>query len=84
PLFFLGACAGKLLFGFFPSENESFLMICLMAAVNSSVTKTPISTTILLSALTGLYSFTPVLIASLSGYFLSPKEPFIPTQGKEN
>ncbi|WP_173644584.1 chloride channel protein [Leptospira alstonii] len=84
PLFFLGACAGKLLFNFFPSENESFLMICLMAAVNSSVTKTPISTTILLSELTGLYSFTPVLIASLSGYFLSPKEPFISTQGKEN
>ncbi|EMN01998.1 chloride transporter, ClC domain protein [Leptospira noguchii str. 1993005606] len=56
PLFFLGACSGKLLFGFFSSENESFLMICLMAAVNSSVTKTPISTTILLSE---LYSFTP-------------------------
>ncbi|WP_408611942.1 chloride channel protein [Leptospira ainazelensis] len=83
PLFFLGACAGKFLFGIFPTENESFLMICLMAAVNSSVTKTPISTTILLSELTGLYSFTPVLIASLSGYFLSPKEPFISTQGKE-
>lgn len=81
PLFFLGACSGKLLFGFFSSENESFLMICLMAAVNSSVTKTPISTTILLSE---LYSFTPVLIVSLSGYFLSPKEPFISTQGKEN
>lgn len=56
-------------------------MICLMAAINSSVTKTPISTTILLSE---LYSFTPVLIASLSGYFLSPKESFISTQGKEN
>ncbi|TGL69944.1 chloride channel protein [Leptospira kmetyi] len=83
PLFFIGACAGKLLFGILPTENESFLMICLMAAVNSSVTKTPISTTILLSELTGLYSFTPVLIASLSGYFLSPKEPFIKTQGKE-
>lgn len=83
PLFFIGACAGKLLFGILPTENESFLMICLMAAVNSSVTKTPISTTILLSELTGLYSFTPVLIASLSGYFLSPKEPFISTQGKE-
>ncbi|RHX83974.1 chloride channel protein [Leptospira stimsonii] len=83
PLFFLGACAGKFLFGILPTENESFLMICLMAAVNSSVTKTPISTTILLSELTGLYSFTPVLIASLSGYFLSPKEPFIATQGKE-
>ncbi|TGK34903.1 chloride channel protein [Leptospira gomenensis] len=82
PLFFLGACAGKLLSGFFPSENESFFMICLMAAVNSSVTKTPISTTILLAELTGLYSFTPVLIASLSGYFLSPKEPLISTQGK--
>jgi H+/Cl- antiporter ClcA len=83
PLFFLGASTGKLLFGIFPTESESFLMICLMAAVNSSVTKTPISTTILLSELTGLYSFTPVLIASLSGYFLSPKEPFISTQGKE-
>lgn len=53
-----------------------------MAAVNSSVTKTPISTTILLSELTGLYRFTSVLIASLSGYLLSPKEPFISTQGK--
>ncbi|PJZ68928.1 chloride channel protein [Leptospira perolatii] len=84
PLFFVGASAGRFLLYFFPTESEAFLMICLMAAVNSSVTKTPISTTILLAELTGLSSFTPVLFASLSGYFLSPKAPFIGSQAGES
>ncbi|TGK00019.1 chloride channel protein [Leptospira langatensis] len=80
PLFFLGAVSGRFFLDFFPSENESFLLICLMASVNASVTKTPISTTILLTGLTGVSNFTPVLFASLSGYFLSPKAPFIRSQ----
>ncbi|EIE00710.1 chloride channel protein [Leptospira licerasiae] len=80
PLFFVGAVAGRFFMDFFPSENESFLLICLMASVNASVTKTPISTTILLTGLTGVSNFTPVLFASLSGYFLSPKAPFISSQ----
>ncbi|TGK55234.1 chloride channel protein [Leptospira wolffii] len=80
PLFFLGAVSGRFLMDFFPTENESFLLICLMASVNASVTKTPISTTILLAGLTGVSNFTPVLFASLSGYFLSPKAPFIRSQ----
>lgn len=80
PLFFVGAVAGRFFMDFFPSENESFLLICLMASVNASVTKTPISTTILLTGLTGVSNFTPVLFASLSGYFLSPKAPFIGSQ----
>ncbi|TGK10286.1 chloride channel protein [Leptospira fletcheri] len=84
PLFFVGATTGRFLMDFFPTENESFLLICLMASVNASVTKTPVSTTILLADLTGVSSFTPVLFASLSGYFLSPKAPFIRSQADLN
>jgi H+/Cl- antiporter ClcA len=83
PLFFLGACAGKLLFLLFPGIDESLAIVCCMAAINSCVTKTPLSTTILLATLTGFHPFIPILFASLTGYFLSPKIPLIETQLKE-
>ena len=57
-------------------------MICTMAAVNAAVTRTPISTTLLLSKLTNLSPFTPILFASLIGFFLSPKVPLIASQLK--
>ncbi|WP_435524769.1 hypothetical protein [Chryseobacterium indoltheticum] len=41
------------------------------------------STTIILGALTGFTYFVPILFASLTGYFLAPKIPFIGSQAKE-
>ncbi|WP_425639716.1 chloride channel protein [Algoriphagus yeomjeoni] len=83
PLFFVGTCLGLLLCEFFPSLNPILTWVSCMAAVNACVTRTPVSTTILLSVLTGFGHFVPILIASLTGYFLAPKVPFIHSQLKK-
>ncbi|MEO9124031.1 MAG: chloride channel protein [Microcoleus sp.] len=83
PLFFIGACLGKAITIISPIEsNETLAMICVMAALNSTITRTPISTTLLLAKLTGLSTFTPILFASLVGFFLAPRSPFITSQRK--
>ncbi len=82
PLFFIGACLGKVIFIINPGFNETLAMICVMAGINASVTRTPVSTTLLLTKLTGISTFTPILFASIVGFFLAPKEPFIASQLK--
>lgn len=77
PLFFVGACLGLIIFQLFPFVNASLAMISCMAAINVCVTRTPMSTTILLATLTGFDYFIPILFASLLAYFLAPKIPFI-------
>ncbi len=85
PLFFIGAALGMLLFKIHPEyQHVGLAIVCCMAAVNSCVTRTPISTIILVSALTGFGFFMPILFASLTGFFLAPKSPLIAAQvGKE-
>ncbi|BAU63284.1 Cl- channel, voltage-gated family protein [Stanieria sp. NIES-3757] len=80
PLFFIGACLGKAIWLTHPEFKVSLAMICVMAALNSSVTRTPISTTLLLAKLAGFTTFTPILFASTVGFFLSPRQPFIHSQ----
>lgn len=82
PLFFIGACVGEALADISTGVNSAFASICIMAALNATVTRTPISTTILLSKLTGFSPLTPILFASLTGFFLAPKLPFIASQLK--
>ncbi|MCC5627301.1 chloride channel protein [Nostoc sphaeroides CHAB 2801] len=82
PLFFTGACIGKAVAVLIPGINPALAMICTMAAVNAAVTRTPISTTLLLSKLTNLSPLTPILFASLIGFFLAPKVPLIAAQLK--
>ncbi|NUN65058.1 chloride channel protein [Pseudanabaena biceps] len=80
PLFFTGACLGKIISMTHFGANGTLAMICMMAALNSAVTRTPISTTLLLAKLTGLGTFTPILFASVVGFFLAPRHPFITSQ----
>lgn len=82
PLFFTGACIGKAVAVLIPGLNPALAMICTMAAINAAVTRTPISTTLLLSKLANLSPFTPILFASLIGFFLAPKVPLIAAQLK--
>ncbi|MDZ8226980.1 chloride channel protein [Nostoc sp. ChiVER01] len=82
PLFFTGACIGKAVAVLIPGINPSLAMICTMAAINAAVTRTPISTTLLLSKLANLSPFTPILFASLIGFFFAPKVPLIAAQLK--
>ncbi|WP_158977958.1 chloride channel protein [Cellulophaga sp. L1A9] len=80
PLFFVGASLGLIIHKIFPSINLSLAIVSCMAAINSCVTRTPMSTTILLATLTGFGHFIPILFASLTGYFLAPRIPFISSQ----
>ena len=80
PLFFVGATLGLLIHQLFPSTNLTLAIISCMAGINACVTRTPMSTTILLATLTGFSYFIPILFASLTGYFLAPKIPFIRSQ----
>lgn len=82
PLFFTGACIGKAIAILIPGVSPTLAMICTMAALNSAVTRTPVSTTLLLSKLTNFSPFTPILFASLIGLFLAPKAPLIAAQLK--
>lgn len=80
PLFFVGATFGLIIHQIFPYINLTLAIISCMAAINSCVTRTPMSTTILLATLTGFGYLIPILFASLTGYFLAPKIPFIKSQ----
>ena len=80
PLFFVGATLGLLIHQVFPSVDPALAIISCMAAINACVTRTPMSTTILLATLTGFTYFIPILFASLTGYFLAPRVPFISSQ----
>jgi H+/Cl- antiporter ClcA len=82
PLFLTGACIGKAVAIVIPGLNPALAMIGTMAALNVVVTRTPISTTLLLTTLTGFGTFTPILFASLIGFFLAPEAPLIESQLK--
>lgn len=83
PLFFCGTALGLLLHSVFPSISLSLTIVSCMAAINACVTRTPMSTTVLLATLTGFTYFIPILFASLTGYFLAPRIPFIGAQMEE-
>lgn len=80
PLFFVGATLGLIIHQLFPALNSTLAIVSCMAAINACVTRTPMSTTILLATLTGFGHFIPILFASLTGYFLAPRIPFIGSQ----
>ncbi len=84
PLFFIGATLGLILNHLVPELEVGLAVVCCMAAVNACVTRTPISTIILVASMTGFSHFIPILFASLTGFFLSPKAPLIAAQvGRE-
>lgn len=80
PLFFVGTTLGLIIHQLFPTINLTLAIVSCMAAINACVTRTPMSTTILLGTLTGFGHFIPILFASLTGYFLAPRIPFIGSQ----
>jgi H+/Cl- antiporter ClcA len=80
PLFFVGATTGLIINSVFPGQNLPLILVSCMAAINACVTRTPISTIILLSTLTGFNQFIPIMFASLTGFFLAPKTPLINAQ----
>jgi len=79
PLFFAGACLGRALAAVWPGLSPGLAMVCAMAGLNVAVTRTPVSTTLLLAKLTGS-PVQVILFAALSGSFLAPKDPLIESQ----
>ena len=83
PLFFVGTTLGLIIHHLFPAVDTTLAIVSCMAAINACVTRTPMSTTIILGTLTGFTYFVPILFASLTGYFLAPKIPFIGSQSEK-
>ena len=80
PLFFIGANTGLAIALLIPSLHPTIAMVCLMAAVNVAVTKTPVSTSIILSVLSGTAMLPVIVIASFVSFMLTSNIAMIGTQ----
>lgn len=80
PLFFIGANAGLAIALLIPGLHPTVAMVCLMAAVNVAVTKTPVSTSIILSVLSGTAMLPVIVIASFVSFVLTSNVAMIGTQ----
>lgn len=80
PLFFIGANTGLAIALLIPSLHPTVAMVCLMAAVNVAVTKTPVSTSIILSVLSGTAMLPVIVIASFVSFMLTSNIAMIGTQ----
>jgi len=79
PLFFMGAALGA---AAAPALgiNQVVFMLALMAAANVGVTKTPLGSCLIVSAMAGYRLLPPVLAASLVSLFLTSRVSMIETQ----
>ncbi|HEY9889683.1 MAG TPA: chloride channel protein, partial [Candidatus Obscuribacterales bacterium] len=80
PLFYIGAAIGLAIALGFPQVHPTIGMVCLMAAVNVAITKTPISTTVILSVLSDTAMVPVIVIASLTSFLLTLNLNMIKTQ----
>ncbi len=80
PLFYIGAAVGLAIALGFPQVNPTIGMVCMMAAVNVAITKTPISTTVILSVLSDTAMVPVIVIASLTSFLLTINLSMIKTQ----
>lgn len=80
PLFFIGANVGLAIAMAIPQVHPTLGMVCLMAAVNVAVTKTPISTSIILTVLSGTAMLPVIVISSFTSFLLTSQIAMIRTQ----
>ena len=80
PLFFIGANAGYAVSLAVPQVHPTVGMVCLMAAINVAVTKTPVSTSIILSVLSGTAMLPVIAISSFVSFTLTSQVTMIKTQ----
>ena len=80
PLFYIGATVGFAVSLGFPEIHPTISMICMMAAVNVAITKTPISTTVILGVLSDTSMVPVVVIASFVSFLLTTQLSLINTQ----
>jgi len=81
PMFFIGASLGLAVSMLSHQSIPAPLsMLCMMAAINVAVTKTPVSTSILLTTLSGMAMLPVIVAASLTSFFLTTNVALIRTQ----
>ncbi|MBD2020503.1 chloride channel protein, partial [Leptolyngbya sp. FACHB-36] len=80
PLFYIGAAVGLAIAIGIPQVHPTIGMVCMMAAVNVAITKTPISTTVILSVLSDTAMVPVIVIASLTSFLLTINLSMIKTQ----
>lgn len=80
PLFYIGAAVGLAISLAFPQIHPTIGMVCMMAAVNVAITKTPISTTVILSVLSDTAMVPVIVIASFVSFLLTTQLCMIKTQ----
>ena len=80
PLFFTGASLGLAIAYGFPAIHPTIAMLCCMAAINVAITKTPISTSIILSVLSDTSILPIVAIASFTSFLLASNIGLLRTQ----
>lgn len=80
PLFFIGATLGLAVSLAFPQVPLAVAVLCLMAAVNVAVTKTPISTTVILTSLSGTSMLPVIVTASFASFLLTTRLSLIHSQ----
>ncbi len=80
PLFFIGACVGMAVSRIFPEVSPPVAVLCMMAAVNVAITKTPISTTVILTELSGTSMLPVIAMASFASFLATTRLSLIRTQ----
>lgn len=80
PLFYIGAAVGLAIALGFPQIHPTISMVCMMAAVNVAITKTPLSTTVILSVIADTSMVPVIVIASFTSFLLTTQVSLITTQ----
>ena len=80
PLFYIGAVVGLAISLGFPQIHPTIAMVCLMAAVNVAITKTPVSTTVILSVIADTSMVPVIVMASFMSFLLTTQVSLISTQ----
>lgn len=84
PLFYIGAAIGLAIAMGFPAIHPTIGMVCMMAAVNVAITKTPVSTTVILSVLSDAAIVPVIVISSFVSFLLTTELSLIKTQRSRN
>lgn len=81
PMFFTGYCLGRIGSEILPGHpNGTVLAVCLMVAINTGVTKTPLGSTLVVTEMVGLKLLPPAMIAALVSFLLTSNVYLIKSQ----
>lgn len=71
PLFFIGAALAQAAHALWPGAHHAMLIACLMVAVNTAVTKTPLGSSLVVTRMGGLPLLPTTLLAAITAWLCS-------------